>query len=83
MTTLGAIPCPDLVGVPGAPELPWPLIPDCGGMKGPPDGAAIGVPAGDECMGLPAPPRDVPFSPGGNGLFLVSLTVVVDDVGVP
>lgn len=34
-------------------------------------------------MGLLDPPRDVPFSPGGSGLFLVSLTVVVDDVGVP
>lgn len=25
----------------------------------------------------------MPFSPGGSGLFLVSLTAVVDEVGVP
>ena len=52
-------------------------------MKEPPGGAALGVPAGDACIGLLEPPRDVPFSPGGNGLFLVSFTVVVDEVGVP
>lgn len=52
-------------------------------MNGPPDGAALGVPAGDACMGLLEPPRDVPFSPGGSGLFLVSFTVVVEEVGVP
>ena len=83
MTTLGAMPCPDLVGVPGAPEPPEPLIPDCEGMKGLPDGAALGVPAGDACMGLLVPPREVPFSPGGSGLFLVSFTAVVEEVGVP
>ena len=80
MTTFGATPCPDLVGVPGA---PGPPIPDCGGMKGPPDGAALGVPAGDACIGLVEPLREEPFSPGGSGLFLVSFTVVVDEVGVP
>ena len=52
-------------------------------MKGPPDGAALGVPAGEACSGLFDPLRDVPFSPGGSGLFLVSFTVVVDEVGVP
>lgn len=83
MTTLGAMPCPDLVGVPGAPEPPGPPIPDCEGMKGPPDGAAFGVPAGEACMALFELPRDKPFSPGGSGLFLVSFTVVVEDVGVP
>lgn len=83
MTTFGAMPCPDLVGVPGAPGPAWPPIPDCGGMKGPPDGAALGVPAGDACMGLLEPPREEPFSPEGSGLFLVSFTVVVDEVGVP
>lgn len=34
-------------------------------------------------MGLLELPRDVPFSPAGRGLFLVSFTVVVDEVGVP
>lgn len=43
MTTLGAIPCPDLVGVPGAPGPPMPPVPDCKAMKGPPDGAALGA----------------------------------------
>lgn len=52
-------------------------------MKGPLDGATLGVLAGDACTGLLEPPRDVPFSPGGSGLFLVSFTVVVEDVGVP
>ena len=34
-------------------------------------------------MGFVEPPREVPFSPRGSGLFLVSFTVVVDEVGVP
>lgn len=52
-------------------------------MKGPPEGTVLGVPAEDACIGLLEPPRGVPFSPGGSGLFLVSFTVVVDEVGVP
>ena len=52
-------------------------------MKGPLEGAALGVPAEDACIGLLEPPLEVPFSPGGSGLFLVSFTVVVDEVGVP
>lgn len=34
-------------------------------------------------MGLVEAPREEPFSPEGSGLFLVSFTVVVDEVGVP
>ena len=52
-------------------------------MIGPLDGAELGVLAGDAWMGFVEPPREVPFSPGGSGLFLVSFTVVVDEVGVP
>ena len=45
ITTLGAMPCPPLVGVTGPPELAWlpmPPIPGWEGMKGPPVGAIGG-----------------------------------------
>ena len=52
-------------------------------MNGPPLGAALGVLWGDGWIALPGVPREALFSPGGNGLFLVSFKAVVDDVGVP
>ena len=84
MMTLGAKRLFERDGVPGPPEPPWdPKEPDecCEGIKGPPDGGMpFGVTAGEPYWLLPNLPA---ASSGGNGLFLDSFNVVVDDVGVP